>query len=167
MRQAFQPSSARRRAFWTLVFALAAPGAASATTHTTPTKTHATPGAKHATPAAAMQCPRGQFLWKSKNKCLDKAEAAKLGIYHGPIPQQDRPAAGTDDAAKGKPAPEQPAAETAPAPPPEAPAAPQQPASLTPPAMQPDAAPPPAAPAPAAAPSPYGDLPSDGFNKAK
>ncbi|WP_298355304.1 hypothetical protein [Rhodoblastus sp.] len=112
-----------------------------------------------ATPGAATQCPRGQFLWKSKNKCVDKAEAAKLGIYHGPIPQQEKPAAAPDDAAKGKPASEQPAAEAIPPP---APVAPQEPAAMpAPPAMQPAAAPAPAAP------SPYGDLPTDAFNKAK
>lgn len=101
-----------------------------------------------------MQCPRGQFLWKSKQKCINKAEAAKLGIYHGPIPDQAKdkvePKAQPDDAAKDKPAPEQPAAEAAP--PPAAPIAP---------APQPVTAPAPAAP------SPFGDLPTDPFNKPK
>ena len=149
MRQAFHPSSAHRRRLLALasaaglVFALAAP-------------------------AAATQCPRGQFLWKSKGKCIDKAEAAKLGIYHGPIPKQDQPKAAPGDAAKDKATPEQPAAQT---PPPTAPesqpaftaptAAPQQSAAPETPAMPPIAAP--AQPVPAPAPSPYGALPADGF----
>lgn len=127
MRQAFYPSATHRRRLWTLaaasglVFAFAAPG-------------------------SAMQCPRGQFFWKSKNKCVDQAEAAKLGLYHRPIRKQGQT----------KPAPEQPAAGTAPSPAPEAPAAPQQPAAPEPPAMQ-----------PAAAPSPYGALPTNSFNTTK
>lgn len=161
MRQAFYLSFARRRAFWThiaasgLVVALANPGAALAA----PAATQAAPAATHAAAAAATACSRGQFRWKSKNKCIDKAEAARLGIYHGPIPPQDKPTAGADGAAKGQPAPGQPPAETAPAP--EAPSASQQPAALAPPAMQSVATPAPATP------SPYGDLPTDGFNKAK
>jgi hypothetical protein len=137
MRQAFYHSAAHRRRLWTLaaasglVLALAAPG-------------------------SAMQCPRSQIFWKSKNKCIEKAEAAKLGFYHGPIPKQDQT----------KPAPAQPAAETAAPPAPDAPAAPQQPAAPEPAALQPFAAPAAAAP-PSAAPSPYGALPTDAFNKTK
>jgi hypothetical protein len=109
-----------------------------------------------AAPGFAMQCPRGQFFWKSKNHCIDKAEAAKLGIYHGPIPQQEQPKAAPGDAAKDKPTPEPPTAETASPPAPEANSAPQQPAASEAPAMQ-----------PATTPSPYGALPTDAFGSSK
>lgn len=93
------------------------------------------------TPAAAAQCARGQFFWKSKKTCVDKAEAAKLGLYHGPVPT-----------APAQPAPAEPAPESAAAEPPAAP--PPEPA----------APPPEAAPAP---PSPYGELATEEFAKEK
>jgi hypothetical protein len=39
-----------------------------------------------ASAAPGEQCPRGQIFWKSKKSCIDKADAAKLGFYHGPLP---------------------------------------------------------------------------------
>jgi hypothetical protein len=155
MRQAFHHSPAQRRRLLALV---AATGLVFAL----------------ATPAAATQCPRGQFLLKSKDKCIDKAEAAKLGLYHGPIPKQDQPKAAPDDAAKEKTAPEQPAAETPARAAPEQPAAetaapaasaPQQSAAPEAPAFQPAATP--AQPVAAPAPSPFGALPTGGFAGAK
>ncbi len=60
-------------------------------------------------PARAENCPRGQFFWKTKKSCIDKAEAAKLGIYHGPVPA----AKASDKAETEKP--EEPAPEASPA----------------------------------------------------
>jgi hypothetical protein len=106
-------------------------------------------------PAAAEQCPRGQFFWKSKKSCIDKAEAAKLGIYHGRVPVVDP----TKDKAEPA-APEEPSA------PADAAAQPAEPA----PAPQAEESPPasgaPADPAPSA-PSPYGALVIEEFAKAK
>lgn len=59
------------------------------------------------TGVAQAQCPRGQIFWKSKNSCIDKAEAAKLGFYHGPLPKTDAPSAAA-------PADAPPAAQTGP-----------------------------------------------------
>ncbi|MCI4678230.1 hypothetical protein K9U39_15480 [Rhodoblastus acidophilus] len=111
-------------------------------------------------PALASDCPRGQIFWKSKKTCVDKAEAAKLGFYHGHVPKRneakDKPADAAQDkpaeAAKDKPTPgaDAPAAEIPP------PAAPETPL------VQPAAE----ALAPAT-PSPYGELPIDEFAKAK
>ena len=101
-------------------------------------------------PARAENCPRGQFFWKTKKSCIDKAEAAKLGIYHGPVPA----AKASDKAETEKP--EEPAAEASPA----------SDAAVAP----PPAPPPPAAePAVAAPPrqSPYGELVIEDFAKAK
>jgi hypothetical protein len=100
-----------------------------------------------AAPARATDCPRSQIFWKSKKTCIDKAEAAKLGFYHGPIPKVETP----NDAVA-------PAAET-PAPVPSPDAALPLP---VPPAAQPAEAPP-----PPAAPSPYGDLVIEEFARAK
>ncbi|MDI9849335.1 hypothetical protein QM467_14855 [Rhodoblastus sp. 17X3] len=96
-------------------------------------------------PAGAEQCARGQIFWKSKKTCVDKAEAAKLGFYHGPVPAQNK----TGDKAE----PETPAAEE--------PAA----AAVTPPEPDPAAVQPAAAIAPK--PSPYGELVLEEFAKAK
>lgn len=99
-----------------------------------------------AAPAGAEQCPRGQIFWKSKKSCVDKAEAAKLGFYHGPIPAPNKP---TDKAEPETPAEETPA--DAAATPPEPEPATVQPAAA-------DSAP---------KPSPYGELVLEEFAKAK
>lgn len=96
-------------------------------------------------PAGAEQCARGQIFWKSKKTCVDKAEAAKLGFYHGPIPAQNK--------AGDKVEPETPAEED--------PAA----AAATPPEPDPAAVQPAAAIAPK--PSPYGELVLEEFAKAR
>jgi hypothetical protein len=90
------------------------------------------------TPADADQCPRGQIYWKSKKSCVDKAEAAKLGFYHGLIPKKDEPA--REENAEPPPA----ATEVA-APPEQAPGA----------------------SAPPSQPSPYGELVLEEFAKAR
>lgn len=102
-------------------------------------------------PARAENCPRGQFFWKTKKSCIDKAEAAKLGIYHGSVPA----AKASDKAETEKP--EEPAPEASPA----------SDAAVAPPA--PEATPPAAQPALAAPPrqSPYGELVIEDFAKAK
>ena len=108
-------------------------------------------------PALASECARGQIFWKSKKTCVDKAEAAKLGFFHGHVPKRneakDKPAdAAQDKSAQEKAATDKPAP-AAEIPPPAAPEAPL---------VQPAAE----APAPAT-PSPYGALPIDEFAKAK
>ncbi|HUO54065.1 MAG TPA: hypothetical protein VMU18_04965 [Rhodoblastus sp.] len=103
-------------------------------------------------PVLAKQCPRSQILWKSKNSCIDKAEAAKLGFYHGAIPKTAIPYNKTD--------PEPPAAALAPLESPKAPVADT-------PSSDAQAAPPAAAQTPATVPSPYGDLVIEEFAKAK
>ncbi len=98
-------------------------------------------------PAFASDCPRGQIFWKSKKTCVDKAEAAKLGFYHGPVPKVDKPSDNVAPAAEAPAAPSPPDAEL---PPP------------APPIVQPaEAEPPPAAP------SPFGELVIEEFAKAK
>jgi hypothetical protein len=99
-----------------------------------------------ASPARAEQCPRGQIFWKSKKSCVDKAEAAKLGFYHGPIPAQNKPA---DKADPETPAEENPAD-----------------AAVTPPQPEPAAVQPAAADS-APKPSPYGELVLEEFATAK
>jgi hypothetical protein len=96
-------------------------------------------------PAGAEQCARGQIFWKSKKTCVDKAEAAKLGFYHGPIPSQNKPG---DKAEPETPAEEEPAA-----------------AAVTPP--EPDAASVQPAAAAAPKPSPFGELVLEEFAKEK
>jgi hypothetical protein len=93
-----------------------------------------------ASPAAAGQCARGQIYWKSKHKCIEKAEAAKLGFYHGPIPNKSKSA---------PPEPVESASEPAPATP-EPPIPPSE-------AME----------RPVASASPYGDLVLEEFAKDK
>lgn len=107
-------------------------------------------------PVRAENCPRGQFFWKTKKSCIDKAEAAKLGIYHGPVPA----AKASDKVETEKPQtekPEEPAPETNPA----------SDAAVALPA--PEGTPPAAEPAVASAPrpSPYGELVIEDFAKAK
>jgi hypothetical protein len=104
-----------------------------------------------ASPAGAEQCPRGQIFWKSKKSCVDKAEAAKLGFYHGPVPAQNKP---TDKAEPETPADENPA---------DAAATPSEPEPAT---VQPAAVQPAAADS-APKPSPYGELVLEEFAKAK
>jgi hypothetical protein len=102
-----------------------------------------------AAPLAAGPCARGQIYQVSKKTCIDKADAAKLGIYHGRV---DSPKPAPDAAADD--APQDTAADSAPAAPDPAPAAQQN-------AEAPVA--PPAQPAPA--PSPYGALSLESFAK--
>ncbi|WP_374546193.1 hypothetical protein [Rhodoblastus sp.] len=114
-----------------------------------------------ASPVLAEQCPRGQIFWKTKKTCVDKAEAAKLGFYHGPIPA--KPA---DKPAGDKPAGDQPAAEPAAAAPADQP--PAADAVVAPPAPVPAPEPEPvAAQVETPKPSPFGELTLEDFAKAK
>jgi hypothetical protein len=102
-------------------------------------------------PAGAEQCARGQIYWKSKKSCVDKAEAAKLGFFHGRVPAEQK----TQGKAVDKPASDNP-----------------QPDAAAQDAPEPAIAPPPAAaaaPAEAAPskPSPYGELVIEEFARAK
>ena len=110
-------------------------------------------------PVLAEQCPRGQIFWKTKKTCVDKAEAAKLGFYHGPIPAKpaNKPAGDT-------PAGDQPAAEPAAAAPADQP--PAADAVVAPPAPAPEPEPV-AAQAETPKPSPFGELTLEDFAKAK
>ena len=103
-------------------------------------------------PVRAENCPRGQFFWKTKKSCIDKAEAAKLGIYHGPVPAQT-PSDKAETEKPGEQPPDAPASDAAvapPAPPADASPQPEQPAAVTPPRL-----------------SPYGELVIEDFAKAK
>jgi hypothetical protein len=150
--------------------------------------------AESAFAAPEGQCPRGQIFWKSKKSCIDKAEAAKLGFYHGPIPAAASPAPATapsdePSAQKAADAPAEPPVTEPPAkaasakkadvpkkaavepvaapvsPPPSAPSS-TLPAFI-PPARMPTAPAPQAADAPPPGPSPYGELVIEGFAKGR
>jgi hypothetical protein len=102
-------------------------------------------------PVSAGQCPRGEIFRVSKNACIDKAEAVKLGIVHGSAgaPKPDAAQKPEDDGAAATESPAEAAA--------------QQQASV-PVAPRPEShASPPATTAPPS--SPYGALTLENFAK--
>ena len=90
------------------------------------------------TPADAEQCGRGQIYWKSKKTCVDKVEAAKLGFYHGPLPNKEKQA--PDETSETPPTPAE---------------------AVSPPSPAPETS------APPKPPSPYGELVLEEFTKAQ